>query len=63
MNSDGDISLEEFLRATAGFTKMDPKTLFGRLDTNGREITLFENPFLPSLVIYRYADLFQVTRQ
>eukprot|EP00105_Crassostrea_gigas_P017029 XP_011434651.1 PREDICTED: uncharacterized protein LOC105333400 [Crassostrea gigas] len=35
MNGDGDISLEEFLGATAGFTKMDPKTLYGRLDKNG----------------------------
>lgn len=41
-NGDGDISLEEFLGATAGFTKMDPKTLYGRLDKNGNKITQFE---------------------
>nr|XP_034318397.1 uncharacterized protein LOC105333400 [Crassostrea gigas] len=35
MNGDGDISLEEFVGATAGFTKMDPKTLYERLDKNG----------------------------
>ncbi|XP_052721065.1 uncharacterized protein LOC128192442 [Crassostrea angulata] len=35
MDGDENISLEEFLRATAGFTKMDPKTLYEHLDTNG----------------------------
>ena len=30
-----EISAEEFLSVTAGFTKMDPKTLFGHLDSNG----------------------------
>lgn len=52
MNGDGDISLEEFLRATAGFTKMDPKTLFGRLDKNGREIKIFEIPLFPEFIFY-----------
>lgn len=38
LNSDGEISLKEFLIATRGFTKMDPTTLFVRLDTNGKGI-------------------------
>lgn len=37
LNSDGEISTEEFLSATRGFTKMDPTTLFARLDTNGKQ--------------------------
>ncbi|XP_052720634.1 uncharacterized protein LOC128192183 [Crassostrea angulata] len=35
LNDDEVISLEEFLSATAGLTKINPRTLFERLDTNG----------------------------
>eukprot|EP00105_Crassostrea_gigas_P029789 XP_011451837.1 PREDICTED: uncharacterized protein LOC105345404 [Crassostrea gigas] len=35
INSDEEISVEEFLSATKGFTKMDPKALFKRLDKDG----------------------------
>ncbi|XP_078325188.1 neuron-specific calcium-binding protein hippocalcin-like [Crassostrea virginica] len=35
LDGNGEISAEEFLSVTAGFTKIDPKTLFGYLDTNG----------------------------
>lgn len=49
MNGDGDISLEEFLGATAGFTKIDPKTLYGRLDKNGRELHFLKSHYLLGL--------------
>nr|XP_022327146.1 uncharacterized protein LOC111126654 isoform X1 [Crassostrea virginica] len=35
LDGNGEISEKEFLFVTASFTKMDPKTLFGHLDTNG----------------------------
>ncbi|XP_078323093.1 uncharacterized protein LOC111125031 [Crassostrea virginica] len=35
LDGNEEISEKEFLSATAGFTKMDPKTLFRHLDTNG----------------------------
>ena len=35
LDGNGEISEKEFLSVTAGFTKMDPNTLFGQLDTNG----------------------------
>ena len=35
LDGNGEISEKEFLSVTAGFTKMDPNTLFGHLDTNG----------------------------
>ena len=35
LDDNGEISEKEFLSVTAGFTKMDPKTLFGHLDMNG----------------------------
>ena len=35
LDGNGEISEKEFLFVTAGFTKMDPNTLFGHLDTNG----------------------------
>lgn len=38
LDGDGEISPEEFLSATRGFTKMEPKTLFERLDKNGKRI-------------------------
>ena len=38
LDGNGEISAEEFLSVTAGFTKMDPKTLFGHLDTNGEYV-------------------------
>ena len=38
LDGNGEISVEEFLSVTAGFTKMDPKTLFLHLDTNGEYV-------------------------
>lgn len=35
LNSNTVISIEEFMRATKGFTKMDRKTLFELFDRNG----------------------------
>lgn len=36
LNGNMAISVEEFMDATKGFTKMDRKTLFERLDRNGK---------------------------
>lgn len=58
MNGDGEISLEEFLGATAGFTKMDPKTLYGRLDKNGTGIALFEIPLFTGFTCRCYRNLY-----
>lgn len=52
MDGDENISPEEFLRATAGFTKMDPKTLYEHLDTNGKQTSLSENPLFSELGFY-----------
>lgn len=38
LNGDEVITLEEFLSATAGLAKIDPRTLFERLDTNGNPL-------------------------
>lgn len=58
MNGDGDISLEEFLGATAGFTKMDPKTLYGRLDKNGRELHFLKSHYLLGLHVDVICNLY-----
>uniref|UniRef100_A0A8W8MXB5 EF-hand domain-containing protein n=1 Tax=Magallana gigas TaxID=29159 RepID=A0A8W8MXB5_MAGGI len=38
LNGNKAISVEEFLSATKGFTKMDRKILFERLDRNGDKV-------------------------
>nr|XP_022322843.1 uncharacterized protein LOC111124281 [Crassostrea virginica] len=55
IDDNGEISVEEFLSVTAGLTKLDPKTLFGHLDTNGGgKIGIDENMIAdqdPSLLV------------
>lgn len=52
LNGNKAISVEEFLSATKGFTKMDRKILFERLDRNG-EISMQYNVKVTLIVISR----------
>lgn len=52
LNGDFMVSVEEFMTATQGFTRVDPATLFQRLDTNADHILGIEEfkQLDPSLV-------------